>query len=101
MSVTFASAFRPAPSFYQGGGSTDLVPFKYDCAIGGRPYMIDLESNQFQVGWEPRIRHSGGVNNQPSGVVASVARFVAFGCGATVRRFAGRPVRAVLAVCGC
>ena len=65
MSVTFASAFRPAPSFYQGGGSTDLVPFKYDCAIGGRPYMIDLESNQFQVGWEPRIRDSVDQSNIP------------------------------------
>lgn len=65
MSVTFASAFRPAPSFYQGGGSTDLVPFKYDVAIGGRPYMVDLESNQFQVGWEPRIRDSVDQSNIP------------------------------------
>jgi len=65
VSVTFASAFRPAPSFYQGGGSTDLVPFKYDVAIGGRPYMIDLESNQFQVGWEPRIRDSVDQSNIP------------------------------------
>jgi hypothetical protein len=58
MAVTFASAFRPAPSFYQGGGSTDLVPFKFDVAIGGRPYLVDLASDQFQVGWEPRIRDS-------------------------------------------
>ena len=65
MSVTFASAFRPAPSFYEGGGSTALVPFKYDCAIGGRPYMVDLESNQFQVGWEPRIRDSVDQSNIP------------------------------------
>jgi hypothetical protein len=65
VSVTFASAFRPAPSFYQGGGSSALVPFKYDCAIGGRPYMIDLESNQFQVGWEPRIRDSVDQSNIP------------------------------------
>ena len=65
MAVTFSSAFKPAPAFYQGGGSTNLVPFKYDIAIGGRPYLIDLESNQFQVGWEPRIRDSVDQSNVP------------------------------------
>lgn len=58
MSVKFSSALRPAPFFYGGRGGSDLVPFKFDVAIGGRTFILDLGSDQYQVGWEPRIRDS-------------------------------------------
>lgn len=65
MTVKFSSALRPAPYFYGGGGSSDLVPWKFDVAIGGRPYLLDLASNQYQAGWEPRIRDSVDQGNIP------------------------------------
>jgi hypothetical protein len=65
VTATFSSALRPAPYFYGGGGSSDLVPWKFDVAIGGRPYLLDLASNQYQAGWEPRIRDSVDQGNIP------------------------------------
>jgi hypothetical protein len=41
------------------------VPWKFDVAIGGRPYLLDLASNQYQAGWEPRIRDSVDQGNIP------------------------------------
>lgn len=58
MSINYISGFLPTPLFYGGQGISDLVPSKFDVAIGGRPYIIDLGSDQYQVGWEPRIRDS-------------------------------------------
>jgi hypothetical protein len=63
--TTFSSPLRPAPAFYGGGGLSDLVPWKFDVAIAGRPYMLDLASNQYQEGWEPRIRDSVDQSNIP------------------------------------
>jgi hypothetical protein len=54
----FSSAFLPAPYLYGGKGASDLVPWKYDVAIGGRNFILDLASDQYQIGWEPRIRDS-------------------------------------------
>lgn len=65
MSITYISAYKPAPLFYGAQGITDLVPAKFDVAIGGRPYLVDLASNQYQVGWEPRVRDSVDQGNIP------------------------------------
>jgi hypothetical protein len=65
VTVGFSSAFKPAPFLYGGGGSSDLVPWKFDVALGGRPYLLDLASNQYQAGWEPRIRDSVDQGNIP------------------------------------
>jgi hypothetical protein len=58
VTVTFSSALKPAPYLYGGRGGSDLVPWKFDVAIGGRPFILDLGSDQYQIGWEPRIRDS-------------------------------------------
>jgi hypothetical protein len=58
VTVTFSSALKPAPYLYGGRGGSDLVPYKFDVAIGGRPFILDLGSDQYQIGWEPRIRDS-------------------------------------------
>jgi hypothetical protein len=58
MIVSFASPFYPAPLFYTGSAAQNDVPFRFPVALNGRPYMLDLASNQFQRGFEPRLRDS-------------------------------------------
>ena len=67
MAVTFASQlFAPTPSLFGGvGTSGGLVPWVYDVEIGGRPYMLDLASDAYLVGFEPRIRDSVDQSNVP------------------------------------
>lgn len=67
MAVTFASQLaNPVPAFYGGVGSSGgLVPWLYDVEIGGRPYMLDLGSDTYFTGFEPRIRDSVDQSNVP------------------------------------
>jgi hypothetical protein len=65
VSINFISAYKPSPFFYGAQGITNLVPSKFDVAIGGRPYLLDLASNQYQSGWEPRVRDSVDQGNIP------------------------------------
>jgi hypothetical protein len=69
MTATFTSPFYPAPPFYTGSATVDVVPFTYPVALNGRPYMLDLGSGQLQRGFEPRIRESvdqGGLPGEAS-----------------------------------
>jgi hypothetical protein len=61
-----APLFSPAPALYSGAGDgAPLVPWVYDVAINGRPYMVDRKSDQFQRGWEARIRDSVDMGSLP------------------------------------
>lgn len=53
------------PAFYTGTGATTLVPDVFPIGINGRPYMIDQESGQFSISYEPRVRDSVDQSNEP------------------------------------
>ena len=61
----FTSAFRPATGFYTGTGATQLVPDVYPVAINGRPYMLDMASNQFSRQFDARVRDSVDQSAEP------------------------------------
>lgn len=66
MAVTFSSElFAPTPAFFDGVGSSGLVPHVYDVEIGGRPYMVDLGSDAYIVALEQRLRDSVDQGNVP------------------------------------
>lgn len=54
----FTAAFYPAPAYYSGAGSTTLVPDVYPVALNGRPYFVDLKSDQFRREYDARVRDS-------------------------------------------
>jgi len=54
----FTTPFVGGPSFFTGTGSSSLVPDVFPVGINGRPYMIDMKSQQFRSAYEPRIRDS-------------------------------------------
>jgi len=56
--TTFTFPFVGGYSFYTGTGSTTLVPDVFPIGLNGRPYMLDMRSNKFVSGHEPRIRDS-------------------------------------------
>jgi len=61
----FTAAFRPATSFYTGTGATELVPDVFPIAINGRPYMLDMASNQFSRAYDARVRDSVDQSTEP------------------------------------
>ena len=63
--LTFTDAFRPAPRFFTGTGTTQLVPDIFPIAINGRPYLVDEKSGQFTRGFEPRVRDSVDQSTAP------------------------------------
>lgn len=63
--LKFTDAFRPAPRFFTGTGTTQLVPDIFPIAINGRPYLIDEKSGQFTRGYEPRVRDSVDQSTSP------------------------------------
>lgn len=63
--LKFTDGFRPAPRFFTGTGTTQLVPDIFPIAINGRPYLIDEKSGQFTRGYEPRVRDSVDQSTSP------------------------------------
>jgi hypothetical protein len=63
--LKFTDGFRPAPRFFTGTGTTQLVPDIFPIAINGRPYLIDQKSGQFTRGYEPRVRDSVDQSTAP------------------------------------
>jgi len=63
--LKFTDGFRPAPRFFTGTGTTQLVPDIFPIAINGRPYLIDQKSGQFTRGFEPRVRDSVDQSTAP------------------------------------
>ena len=61
----FTTAFNPAPGFYTGTGATQLVPDVFPVAINGRPYMVDLRSNEFNRQFDARVRDSVDQSAEP------------------------------------
>jgi hypothetical protein len=65
MALTFSFPFVGTPAFYTGTSTANVVPDVFPVAIAGRPYMIDLKSNQFTRGFEPRVRDSVDQSTAP------------------------------------
>jgi hypothetical protein len=61
----FTDAFIPAPQFFAGGTTTNLVPDVFPIAIDGRPFLIDQEAGTFTRGFEPRVRDSVDQSTAP------------------------------------
>lgn len=61
----FTDAFIPAPQFFAGGTTTNLVPDVFPIAIDGRPFLIDQEAGTFTRGFEPRVRDSVDQSTSP------------------------------------
>ena len=61
----FTDAFKPAPKFFSGGTTTQLVPDVFPVAINGRPYLIDQKAGTFARGFEPRVRDSVDQSTAP------------------------------------
>ena len=61
----FKDAFKPASSFYTGTGATQLVPDVFPVAINGRPYMLDMKSNEFRRQFDARVRDSVDQSAEP------------------------------------
>jgi hypothetical protein len=61
----FTAAFYPATAFFTGTGSSQLVPDVFPIAINGRPYMLDMASNQFSRAFDARVRDSVDQSVEP------------------------------------
>lgn len=61
----FTDAFKPAPKFFSGGTTTQLVPDVFPIAINGRPYLVDQKAGTFARGFEPRVRDSVDQSTAP------------------------------------
>jgi hypothetical protein len=57
--------FRGTPAFYSGTGATQLVPNIFPVAINGRPYMVDVASNDFASQFDARVRDSVDQSTEP------------------------------------
>ncbi len=62
--IDFSSAFTAA-SFFTGTGASQLVPDVFPIAINGRPYMLDIASNQFARQFDARVRDSVDQSAEP------------------------------------
>ena len=62
--IDFSSAFTAA-SFFTGTGASQLVPDVFPVAINGRPYMLDMASNQFTRQFDARVRDSVDQSAEP------------------------------------
>jgi hypothetical protein len=68
MTVTITTNSFPfvgTPAFYSGTGSTQLVPKVFPIAINGRPYMLDMKSNDFARQFDSRVRDSVDQSSEP------------------------------------
>ena len=63
--LDFSSPFLGGASFYTGTGTTQLVPFVFPVAINGRPYLIDIKSNEFTRQFDARVRDSVDQSAEP------------------------------------
>lgn len=61
----FTDAFIPAPKFFAGGTTTQLVPDIFPVAINGRPFLVDQKAGTFARGFEPRVRDSVDQSTAP------------------------------------
>jgi hypothetical protein len=61
----FTDAFIPAPQFFGGGTTTNLVPDVFPIAIDGHPFLIDQEAGTFTRGFEARVRDSVDQSTSP------------------------------------
>jgi hypothetical protein len=61
----FTDAFIPAPQFFGGGTTTNLVPDIFPIAIDGHPFLIDQEAGTFTRGFEARVRDSVDQSTSP------------------------------------
>lgn len=57
--------FYPAEPFFAGTAAAELVPDVFPVAIAGRPYMLDMKSNQYARGFEQRVRDSQDISTAP------------------------------------
>lgn len=65
MSLTFSFGFVNTPPYYSGTNVSTLVPDVFPVGINGRPYMVDLASNQFVRQFEQRVRDSVDQSTAP------------------------------------
>ena len=63
--LDFSSPFLGGASFYTGTGTTQLVPYIFPVAINGRPYLIDVKSNNFTRQFDARVRDSVDQSAEP------------------------------------
>ena len=61
----FTAPFYPASAFFTGTGASQLVPDVFPVAINGRPYMLDMASNQFSRAFDARVRDSVDQSAEP------------------------------------
>jgi hypothetical protein len=61
----FTAPFKPATAYYTGTGATQLVPDVFPIAINGRPYMVDIASNQWSRVFDARVRDSVDQSSEP------------------------------------
>jgi hypothetical protein len=57
--------FVDTPSFFSGTATSVLVPEVFPVAINGRPYMVDVKSQQFTRQFDPRVRDSQDTSTAP------------------------------------
>ncbi|WP_445779275.1 hypothetical protein, partial [Shewanella sp.] len=63
--IDFSTAYTGGPAFFTGTGSTQVVPYLYPVAINGRPYMLDMKSNNFGRQFDARVRDSVDQSAEP------------------------------------
>ena len=65
MSLPVSFSFTDTPSFFSGTGTSTLVPEVFPVAINGRPYMVDVKSQQFTRQFDQRVRDSQDNSTAP------------------------------------
>jgi hypothetical protein len=65
VSLPVSFPFVDTPSFYSGSATSALVPEVFPVAINGRPYMVDVKSQQFTRQFDPRVRDSQDTSTAP------------------------------------
>lgn len=65
MALPVSFPFTSTPSFYTGTATSILVPEVFPVAINGRPYMVDVKSQQFTRQFDQRVRDSQDTSTAP------------------------------------
>ena len=65
MALPVSFSFTDTPSFFSGTGTSVLVPEVFPVAINGRPYMVDVKSQQFTRQFDQRVRDSQDNSTAP------------------------------------
>lgn len=63
--LDFTTKLDGNAAFYTGTGSTQLVPGVFPVAVNGRPYMLDIKSNDFARQFDARVRDSVDQSAEP------------------------------------